>query len=405
MPTKSADDQLMKELEQLLSQPQEKIRQWESSIYDKLAGSLSNSLVLYGAGGLGRKTLRGLRNLGIEPLAFTDNNPNLHGRLVDGLMVFSVPEAAKKFGAKALFLVTVYTDSAPGSIELIMQKLSELGCKKVVPFGPFFWKHPEQFLPHYVCDLPHKVIEAADSILETWALLEDDISRKEYFAQIHWRLKLEYDQIPAKSEHEIYFPPDLIMLIENEVFVDCGAYNGDTVRSFIQQSNGRFGKLLAFEPDPVNYKKLVELATSLPEDINRRIKTSDLALGSRSERLYFDALGVASSSLSTSGSIQIQSEPLDQVIACESPTYIKMDIEGAEMDALTGASQLIKKHLPILAISVYHHQDHIWSIPLMIHSLSKEYKFYLRRYTPHVLDDLVLYAIPKNREPTCQPQN
>ena len=89
---------------------------------------------------------------------------------------------------------------------------------------------------------------------------------------------------------------------------------------------------------------------------------------------------------------------LDFLLAGEIPTYIKMDIEGAEVDALKGAINSIHENLPILAISVYHHQDHIWSIPSMLHALSAGYKFYLRRYTAHVLDDLVLYAVPAHRQ-------
>ena len=398
MHTNNASDQSTQELERLLAQPLAKICQWENSLYDELAGSLSNSLVLFGAGGLGRKTLMGLRNIGIEPLAFTDNNPSLHGRQINGLRVLSTAQAAHEFGETAIFLITVYTDSAPGGIELIKQNLTELGCRKVLSFVPLYWKHPVQFLPHYAYDLPHKLIESAESIRKAWLLLNDDISRNEYLAQIHWRLNPEFDQIPAQADHEIYFPPDLFKLDKNEVFVDCGAYTGDTLRSFFRQTKVQFKTLFAFEPDPANYKELLDLVASFPQDIGQRIKTSDLALGRQSEQLYFDAQGVASSSLSASGSIQIQSEPLDLLLAEESPTYIKMDIEGAEIDALAGASQSIRKHLPILAISVYHHQDHIWNIPLMIHSLSNGYKFYLRRYTPRVLDDLVLYAVPAYRE-------
>ena len=398
MHTNNASDQATRELERLLALPLTEVCQWENSLFDELAGSLSNSFVLFGAGGLGRKTLMGLRAIGIEPLAFTDNNPSLHGRHINGLRVLSTAQAAHEFGKTAIFLITVYTDSAPGGIELIKKNLTELGCRKVLSFVPLYWKHPVQFLPHYVYDLPHKLIESAESIRKAWSLFEDEISLNEYLAQIHWRLNPEFDQIPAQADQEIYFPPDLFKLDKNEVFVDCGAYRGDTLRSFLQQTKGQFKTLLAFEPDPANYKELLDLVSSLPRDIGQRIKTSPLALGSQSEQLYFDAQGIASSSVSTSGSIQIQSEALDMLLADESPTYIKMDIEGAEVDALIGASQSIRKHLPILAVSVYHHQDHIWNVPLMIHSLSNRYKFYLRRYTPRVLDDLVLYAIPASRE-------
>lgn len=397
MPTNNVRDELTQELEELLAQSLVKISQWENTLYDELAGPLSNSLVLFGAGGLGRKTLKGLRNIGVEPLAFTDNNVSLHGRQIDDLKVLPPPQAAYEFGKSAIFLVTVYTDSAPGGIELIKKNLTKLGCQRILSFVPLYWRYPDQFLPHYVYDLPHKLIESAASIRKTWSLLSDDTSRGEFLAQIHWRLDPEYDQIPEQAKHEIYFPPDLIKLNEAEVFVDCGAYDGDTVRSLLRQTKGNFNKLFAFEPDPANYKKLEDLIASLPHDISRRIETSEIALGRQSEKLYFEAQGVASSFLSSNGSIQIQSESLDFLIADELPTYIKMDIEGAEIDALIGAYELISKHLPILAISVYHHQDHIWSIPLMIHSLSNEYKFYLRRYTARFLDDLVLYAIPAHR--------
>jgi hypothetical protein len=73
-----------------------------------------------------------------------------------------------------------------------------------------------------------------------------------------------------------------------------------------------------------------------------------------------------------------------------------MDIEGAEPDALRGAATLIREKSPLLAISCYHQQDHLWSIPLLIQSLNPDYRFYLR---PHDLEgwDLVCYAIPNQR--------
>lgn len=398
MSTNSTNDPLSQELKKLLAQPLEKIRQWESSCYDELAGPLSKSLVLFGAGGLGRKTLHGLQNLGIQPLAFTDNNSDLYDKEIEGVRVLAPAQAVHEFGKTAIFLITVYTDSAPSGNEPIIQKLKGLGCQNVILFAPLYWKYPEHFLPHYAYDLPHKVIASADSIDKAWSLFNDPISRNEYLAQIHWRLNPEFNQIPAQAEHEIYFPPDLFTLNDNEVFVDCGAYTGDTIRSFLQQTKGQFKELLAFEPDSINYKKLVELIATLPKDVARRIKTSDLALGRCSEQLYFNAQGVASSSLSVSGGVLIHSEPLDSIIIDKAPTYIKMDIEGAEIEALEGSIKQIRAYLPILAISVYHYQDHIWNIPLMLHSLSTDYQFYLRRYTPHVLDDLVLYAIPAHRQ-------
>lgn len=397
MPTNNVNDQLTQELEQALAKPLEKISNWEKNLFDDLAGPLSKSLVLYGAGGLGRKTLDGLRQLGITPLAFTDNNPGLYGRQVEGIPIISPEQAAHDFGDTAIFIITIFMDSAPGGIEPLVEKLNGLGCYHVASFSILYWKFPELFLPHYAYDLPHKVIASANKIQQAFDLFEDNASREEFLAQIKWRLDPSFDRIPLPVNHEIYFPPDLFSLTNNEVFIDCGAYTGDTVRSFLEHTNQQFNKIFTFEPDPANFKALTELANSLPTDISRRIQPRDLALGHRSELLHFNAQGVASSSLSNSGGTVIQCEPLDTLLKDEFPTFIKMDIEGAEIDALNGATESISRHLPKLAISAYHRQEHIWEIPLLVHSLSSAYRFHLRRYHPRVLDDLVLYAIPNQK--------
>jgi len=388
------------ELEALLAQSLEHIRYMEANRFDELAGSFSKSLVLFGAGGLGRKTLQGLRKIGVEPLAFTDNNPNLHGQQVDGVPVLSPSLAAKDLGEKALFIITVYVDSAPGGIEPLIKELALLGCKNIISFISLYWKYPDLFLPHYAYDLPSKVIEAASTIMKVAPLINDPISQNEFLGQIAWRLNPQVALLSPQASHTIYFPPDLFVLKENEVFIDCGAYTGDTVLSFLNQSNRKFRKILAFEPDPANYKKLNQLVDSLPTEISTNIQCSNLAVGNRSEQLRFNAQGAASSSRSDSGGIFIQSEPLDSLLIKEIPSYIKMDIEGAEVDAIQGVTTSIRKYLPILAISVYHCQDHIWKVPLMLNEISDQYQFYLRRYTPRVLDDLVLYAIPRYRKLT-----
>jgi hypothetical protein len=87
---------------------------------------------------------------------------------------------------------------------------------------------------------------------------------------------------------------------------------------------------------------------------------------------------------------------LDEALSGVEPTYIKMDIEGAELDALTGARGIIERYTPVLAICSYHLQNHLWKVPLLIRSFSDKYEFLLR---PHFLEgwDLVTYAIPKHR--------
>ena len=89
--------------------------------------------------------------------------------------------------------------------------------------------------------------------------------------------------------------------------------------------------------------------------------------------------------------------PLDELLVNEQPSFIKMDIEGAEYDALSGCKQTIERYHPILAICLYHRQEDLWRIPLLIHSVSKKYDLYLRRYSDECWEQ-VCYAIPKERD-------
>jgi hypothetical protein len=94
--------------------------------------------------------------------------------------------------------------------------------------------------------------------------------------------------------------------------------------------------------------------------------------------------------------MKVDCAPLDQILSAEVPTYIKLDIEGAEMDALKGAAGLIRQHKPVLAVSVYHQQDHLWRIPLYLKTLFPGYQFFLRPHNEEAWD-LICYAIPEER--------
>jgi hypothetical protein len=130
--------------------------------------------------------------------------------------------------------------------------------------------------------------------------------------------------------------------------------------------------------------------------IKKSIHLYQNAVGMHAETLMFRATGTASSSLTPSGNITIKSLSLDDVLKGRTPSFIKMDIEGAEIDALLGAKNIIKVFTPVLAICVYHKQNHLWKIPQLIASLSDSYRFFLRAHREEGWD-LICYAIPSNR--------
>ena len=380
-------------LENLLSEPISSVIKREQSTFDELSAPFEKSLVLFGAGGLGKKTLAGLRKLGIEPLAFADNNPAVWGKIIDGVRVYSLKDAADEFGQKSVFVITIWNAGESDTMNERQNQAKELNCSKVIPFSYLYWKYSDIFLPYYGLDLPHKVLEQAESIKNTFSLWADDSSRHEYISQLRWRLLMDFFGLPTPVAHTAYFPDDLLTIRPDEVFVDCGAFDGDTIKSFLLGQSSFSGKIIAFEPDIINFQKLEEYSKSSPYLNNIIIYPH--AIGAQKSILKFESTGTSSSFVG-SGNLDVECVTLDEFLSEQNPTYIKMDIEGSEIDALLGAQNIIKKYLPILAISAYHRSDHLWRIPALINSYSDQYRFFLR---PHHLEvwDLVCYAIPLGR--------
>ncbi len=188
----------------------------------------------------------------------------------------------------------------------------------------------------------------------------------------------------------MYFREELRPLGSDEVFVDCGAFDGDTALSFLDSTQGRFKHLYGFEPDPSNFAKLKSVVDRQPE--RDRFTIRQAAVGNRNCTLQFSGDATASSAVGT-GDLRVKCITLDDELGAERPTIIKMDIEGFEPQALAGARKIIEQDAPLLAISSYHSQDHLWKIPLQIREYNPAYRFYLR---PHMRDvwDLVCYAVP-----------
>jgi FkbM family methyltransferase len=371
----------------------------ESKTFDELARGRHDRIVLFGAGGLGRRALAGLRAAGVEPLAFADNAVARQGSSIDGVRVLSPADAAREFGASAVFVVTIWGANSPHRFAHSREQLAVLGCDAVVSFPSLFWKYPTATLPHYLIDLPHKVLEQKRQVRDAYALWEDDASRAEYLSQVRFRLLSDFDGLAHPVGHPQYFPDDLFTWRADEWIVDGGAYDGDTVRTLVAQRAANFGHLRAFEPDPANFEKLRSTVEGLPQALRDKISCSQLALASQPGTLYLDALGNASSATSAvaaSGAIAVPAEPLDDVLDGAHPTFLKLDIEGAEPDALRGARRTIERDAPVLAICVYHRQEHLWSIPLMLREWRDDYAFFLR---PHNEEgwDLICYAVPRAR--------
>ncbi|HEY1580733.1 MAG TPA: FkbM family methyltransferase [Terracidiphilus sp.] len=355
----------------------------QKNSFDEHTGG--KDLVLFGAGGLGRKVLAALRGDGVEPLAFADNK--LAGGVVEGVQVMTPSEAAERWGKSAAFVVTIWASWADTMQEQV-GALSAFGCETVVSFIPLLWKYPG-LLSHVQVDLPSRVLEQRDLVSQAFELWSDDSSREEFVAQLRWRLWADFDGL-SRPVPDQYFQRDLIRLGYDAVFVDAGAFDGDTLAQFLSFADGRFRSAYLFEPDPRNLRSLKERLSRMPEDIRKRVEIFEAAVGESEYKIEFNS-GLGASSAPGSGTDCVQCVSLDNTLS-ESPSLIKFDIEGFELLGLAGSRRIIANHSPSLAVCAYHVQSHLWEIPLLIHSFNPTYQFYLR---PHgQIWETICYAIP-----------
>ena len=392
-PSSVAAWETLPELATVLTESVDAVKQREATALDDLLRANVGRVVLFGAGTLGRKAITLLRELGVEPLALCDSNPSRWGELVAGLTVISPESAAKNFGRDSLFLVTIWNDFH--WFKATEAKLKALGCS-INSFAPLFWRFGGRFMDlQLLNEPPHRLYEQRDPVLAAEHLWADDESLSTYRANILWRALGDPSRLPYPALRNTYFPADILALRPDEAIVDCGAFDGDTIRMTLNTLQERFAALYAIEADATSLTKLAAYLATLHAELQQKIVTMQCAVGETRGTLRFSGDGSLTSKPSADGR-EVPCLPLDEIFATTPVSFIKMDIEGAEHGALLGARNLIARDRPVLAVCVYHTQNDIWRIPLLVQSMAPGYALYLRSYDGDGFQT-VLYAVPEER--------
>lgn len=199
-----------------------------------------------------------------------------------------------------------------------------------------------------------------------------------------------YSEIYSPNQ---YFEDEIIKLTEHEVFLDCGAYDGDTVDTFIKKVDSKFDKIYAYEMDEVNYQGMMERFSSYPSVIQDKIVSFKMGVSDNAGEVFYSSNGVGTTIRFNSGDKTAKLGTIDSTVnEQDKVSLICMDVEGAEIEALKGAKRTIQRYRPRLAISIYHKVDDIWEIPEFIKTMLPEYKFFVRHHSKRY-DDTVLYAV------------
>lgn len=389
MTTVSASD--LREIEDLLAEPVAAAAERERTTFAEQLRTSDGAVVLFGAGRLGQLCARALARAGVPLRAFCDGSARLHGTTVEGAEVLAPAEAARRF-PQALFVVAIWTGTARESMLERVAFLRGLGCAHVTSYAPLVWAHGAEEGPFHAFDLPSRTLAAAAPLRALAAHLGDDASRRVFLAALRQRLRGDFDPAPPAAEQ--YFPGDIIRLSEDEVFVDGGAFDGDTLVDFLGRVGERFAHYHAFEPDAANRVRLMGRLEGLPAAVREKITIHPLALHAESATLSFTDQGGPTSHVGTGGNTAVRGEPLDAILAVQRLSFLKLDVEGAERAALAGAKASITQHRPQVAACVYHEPNDLWEIPQRLAALLPNSRFYLRQ---HGFDgwETVVYVVPQ----------
>lgn len=229
--------------------------------------------------------------------------------------------------------------------------------------------------------------ENFDKISEVYELLSDERSKICFEKLIEYKItgKLEPLRECESSPAEAY--KNILKPGSDEIYMDLGAYTGDTVAEFLSATDGKYLKIYAVEPDKRNFRKLKENTACLSD-----IELINAATGSEDGTTHILKGGGRMIRRSDTG-VEIPTRSVDSILCNSGCTYIKMDIEGEEKAALSGARNTVEKYSPKLNIAIYHRVGDLFDLPLLMHKMNPNYKLYIRHYPYYPAWDTNLFAI------------
>lgn len=363
-----------------------------SSNYDFQPRKIDKPVILYGAGNLGKMAKSFFNYLNIPFLYVVDKNASKYKYKTDEFWgktrIIHPDDVKEKEKKNCLLIVCVVTTP----LIVLRNELKNNGWEDVA----FFYDVSQSYCAQYPLNngwCLDKLNENDKKLIKKVFLsLIDDVSRAYYLQFLAWRklrVELLFDGLEINNNNRFFIPEIINVLRKNEVFVDCGAHKGSVTKKFIQIVNNKYEAIYAIEPDCDNFE-ILEI--QLKDFFN--VKTIKCALSEKNgEEKFYQGFDFASK-LCKNGSVLVKTTPLDDLNI--KATFIKMHLEGGELNALKGAVNTIRKCRPIIAVTIYHNSEGVWEIPFFLISNIKNYKYYLRLHSWGGTG-AVFYALPEER--------
>jgi FkbM family methyltransferase len=344
-------------------------------------------VAVFGAGNTGRQVASLLTTRGVVVDRMIDARA-LQLRSMDGIPV--VPPGTPVESSMPVVVAAFNRDADPQAIHTVIRAS---GAVRVIDFVELHAKFSSELRDRHWLVAQDELRSHEDSIREGLAMWSDTTSREHYAQLIAYRLTADPALLPNPVAGVPYRPADLPSPSGGARLVDGGAFDGDTMRAW-HEAGVPVEYYWGFEPDPESFAALMKW-WNMPGAPTVEHELLRAALGAHMGTAQFaPGNGEAGSTLGagSNGSIDIAVCALDAVIGGASPTEIKLDIDGAEADALDGARALILRSRPRLAVAAYHRCDHLWRVAQWIGALEAGYALHLRAQAQSGFDT-VTYGI------------
>ncbi len=350
---------------------------------------INKPVIIYGAGNLGRmaKDFFAYLNIPILYIVDTTAQKRLTETYWRNTKIIYPHQVSRKDKVNSLLVICIVTTP----LIPLRKKLLIDGWQDVA----FFYDIAEAYAAKHPLSNGWFLGELNENqqkkIEKVFFTLADDLSRAHYLQMLAWRklrLELNFGNKEIRSKNRFFIPEVTAILDHDEIFVDGGAHTGVVIEKFLTVTGHKYRKIYAIEPDPKNFKKLEEHLRQTP-----RVELLRTALTSKSgSKRFYQGFDLASK-LSSHGNVIVKTRSLDSLKI--KATFVKLHLEGGELMALKGGVKTIHQERPILTVTIYHHPDGAWRIPLWIITNTKNYDYYLRLHS-WAGTGAVFYALPRS---------
>ena len=331
-------------------------------------------VVLYGMGDGADKVLNAFEHFGITASAVMASDDFVRGQSFHGFKVKKLSEVEAEYGDFniALCFASQLTD-VMNTIKSVAKKHTTL-----VPSVPVFGDN--LFDDNFIT-------ENKEDIEKAYNILADELSKKVYENVLKFYYTGELSLLDEITTDKDEAFNNILNLGDNEVYVDLGAYNGDTIDEFLHYCGGSYRKIIAFEPNSKNFAKLQSHCENL-----KNIDLWQLGAYNRNTILTFNNKAGRNSAIAETGSAT-RVACVDSILCGMAASYVKADVEGADFETLLGMKNTLQNFKPKLNFAAYHRFEDIFRLPILINRLNPEYKIYLRHHPYIPAWDTNLYCI------------